>query len=340
MKVLKIVLIVLISIVVLASGGLLAYGASMGAPQGTEIPTAGLLAAPATDLYLGKLDSNYTMTKAMTADSRAEKVANMLIYATYNHINVDHWYFISTVEAKAAGQQVNSQYFHVQEGVNSYHESAVSAGIATRRMYFYNTKVEDTGGATYKNGTFATNGWGTFLCTKKSVTPTLKDPTPYAIYSWFDLPVDLGDEILDFSLINSSASSIEESAAYYTVTLIGDVTAMNTSDESKRRAQESTGDQMTNIVFKEVTITAEIWKDSGLFRQIDCNMRIIASAGGDRGEGTITRSTKFNYDDVACSVAKWIHDGDRAYAKKLDSTSKTKYDEEYAAIKAIIDAAK
>ena len=93
MKALKIILIVLFSLLLAVSGGLLVYAAMNPVkPQPPEVVT---YEAPAPGLFVGEYADKQINMSAIKSDntilSAAERAAKMVVSASYNNIYIDQF---------------------------------------------------------------------------------------------------------------------------------------------------------------------------------------------------------------------------------------------------------
>ena len=184
------------------------------------------------------------------------------------------------------------------------------------------------------------------------------DETPYYYYGTLDFPLDFGGEesadddstlprsaAIDYSLIDGATVEIteDEEGGYYTLTFDCVIASINDSYETKYRLSKTTADgKMENITFTKFTVTAEIWKDAGVFRKLTYTTNVHATIYGKTGDSDIEKSMIFSYDDENCSVAKKImtvkdDKGNATFYDMLNSANKTTCDAE---IKALEDAGK
>ena len=325
----KTTLIVIISFLLVVSTALLGYGISQGMPKELDASVEALYEAPADDLFLGEYAEQKIDVSAIADDqsaNKADKIARMLINASYNNIMINQFYYQAHVEVRASGKESYSDYFRAKNDVNMFYQAYAYTGTintAVTRIDYVNQRLKQTqfNGISYDK---KTGKWTVSFNNPKRENKdpmTLPDLTPYNIYSWYDFPLDLGGvknhinddtrtEAIDSSLIDPTSATIELVDAdgenpYYRLTFKAIIAAAQASGETLARFSESF-DSLSNIQFSELTFTVEIWKDMGVFRRIDYYARVTATISGNRGEARINKTIGFSYDDEDASVAYHI----------------------------------
>jgi len=330
MKILKIVLIVIFALALTVSGGLLCYSAIKGplASQGGGNKNAG--DAPDATLFetTKEHQKDLSVIEGSSTMDPAEKVATMLVNATFNHIWIDQYYFFSRVDVEGEnGDYSFSEYDQSFYQMNTFRRvQAYTGKINTFKIQadFVNQRLTSMGTCDYD---FDEKTWlytiGNPSSSPKTISRSEVDrevkETYYRIYSLFDFPIDLGGwdslndknegrvEELDYSLIDSSSVSITEKDGYYILKFNADIDGINRSGESMDRFSDSTsGGRMSNMTFKTFSVTAEIWKDAGVFRSLNYEVTVNAKINGKRGDAVIEKTMNFSYDDETCCVAKGI----------------------------------
>ena len=365
MKALKIILIVLFALLFAASGGLLVYAAMQG-PTKTFEDDSAEYSAPAAGLYLGDYADQQIDISAIKNDTSlsgsAERVAKMIISASYNNIFINQFYFKASVDIKpvqSSNKYVKSEYFRAKNGANMfyhYHTYTGDINVAEARIDYVDERVQ---AKTMSNVNYnrTTGEWNYGLNNVKESTydkpVALPDPTPYNIYSWYDFPIDLGGikscngnsgrtADIDYSLIDEKSVVIEEKVdennnAYYRINFKAIIAKAMASAETKDRFSDSFN-SLSNVDFSELAFEVDIWKDAGVFRKIGFNARVTASMGNDRGEVKIDKVLAFSYTDADCSVAAHIKKFSDTFTSKwidyLSSENQAKLQEELTALAA------
>lgn len=326
----KKILIIVLAILLAASAGILAYGVTQGTQETFEKNSEGLLAAPDANAAKEGAAHWYSPEAVMENKTQAEKVANLLIYTAYNHINAKQFYFEAHMEMTAGGHEVISDYFRAQQGLNYFYNACAypgSGGNATRRVEYVDQRLDlpklmgiaKMVSATYdKDSKTFSYSMPKAVVTNKELEAT--EETPYVIYSWYDFPLDLGglksaeskdasagrSEEIDASLIKTvQIDAPTDEKPYYTLTFNADVTKLNESRESLYRISESLAKQVDldkGIDVQEFSCVVEIWP-VGLFRSISISSRMTATVKGDKGNAEMRKTIQFSYSDVDCSVA-------------------------------------
>ncbi len=301
--------------------------------------------APTTDLYLGEYADQQIDISAIKNDTSlsgsAERVAKMIINASYNNIFINQFYFKASADIQMMTQPnkfLKSEYFRAKNGANMYYHYLTYTGdinVAGARIDYVDERVQ---AKTMSNVNYnrTTGEWSYGLNNVKESTydrpVSLPDPTPYNIYSWYDFPIDLGGikscngnsgrtADIDYSLIDEKSVVIEEKVdennnAYYRINFKAIIAKAMASAETKDRFSDSFN-SLRNVDFSELAFEVDIWKDAGVFRKIGINAHVTASMGNNRGEVEIEKVLAFSYDDTDCSVA--------AHIKKFADTFTTKW---------------
>ena len=335
----KKVFVIILAVLIAATGGLLVYGATRKAPEISETISKGLLAAPPANVSNGAAHW-YDVETMLAAPSAKQKAANLLVYTAYNHINVKEFFFKAHVDVLSGNKYSCSDYYRTEQGANAFYEAFAytggSANSATRRIDYNNQRLTDYSiSVTYdRSEKIYSTAWNDPKVENRE--SDLPAETPYIIYSWYDLPIDLGGRQDAYNEIKTSLISDQVSIdypsdgkPYYSVEFVADIEKANASEETVRRLAEGTGDVMKKIDILELSFEAEIWP-CGLFRSLKVNVRVVASVQGKRGQGTITRTYEFSYDKVDCSVAnKFKQTG---LDKYLSEENKAICESEFAAL--------
>lgn len=365
MKILKTILIIIFALLFVISGGLLVYGALQGPKIEIEEESAAY-SAPASNLYLGEYADKKIDITAIKDDnsisSSAEKVATMIINASYNNIYINQFYYKANVEVEPtenSDKYACSEYYRAKTGANMFYQTLAYTGTPFNplqvKIDYGNQRLATSDLATCEYDT-DTKKWSynptPATVKNNSSSVTLPDPTPYNIYSWYDFPLDLGGiktceggstegrtEGIDGSLIDEKSVKIEEMQdadgnLFYRLKFKAIIEKTQNSSESKDRFSSSFS-SLKNLEFSELTFEVDIWKEEGVFRKIQFDARVTASIGSDRGEVVINKVLAFSYDDHDASVA-W-------HIKKLSDTFTNNWmkkwnAENQAAIQADLDA--
>ena len=354
-------LIIILSILLVISTGLLTYGIIQGPKKVVEEEKTAMFSAPAPDLFYGDANAErinmadlYTSNKMA---NKSEKVANMIINASYNNILINQFYYKAHVDVNPTSNKDKyacSDYYRAKNGVNMFYQTLAYTGtinLVQARIDYVNQRLEKNGEAEYDKDAKV---WSYSLTNPsvKGTTLSLPALTPYNIYSWYDFPLDLGGvkaagsgstsgrtEEIDYSLIDEKSVKIEEKTdgtnAYYKITFTAIIEKAQASSETITRFSESFS-SLKKVEFSELSFDIEIWKDAGVFRQIAYQARVTASIGSDRGEVKINKALTFSYDDKDCSVAahikKLADDFDQKWITKLNADNQEKLKAEVAAL--------
>ena len=323
----KKVLIVIFAVIFVLSAGLLAYGAIQGPKKNVEIEELSLV-APADGLFAAEYADRFVDISAIaeaTGIQKNQKVAEMIVNASYNNIIIDQFYYKAhaDVQATQSDDHALSDYFRAKTGANMFYMTLAYTGSINPvnvRVDYVNQRIEKMDTADYDEDT----GWSYTVKAGKAQNKgqmTLPDPTPYNIYSWYDFPIDLGGvkrmsdkstegrtEAINGSLIDVNTVEIEELGdenPYYRLTFKAIIADTNASEESIDRFADSCG-SISNVTLYELSFNVEIWKEAGVFRRIGFESRAEASLRGKRGEVRINKMLEFSYDDNDASVAAHI----------------------------------
>ena len=366
MKILKIILIVIFALVFAVSGGLLVYSV-INPPVKQDKETVIIGDAPALSLYEGGVAKYDVKTiREDEALSREKKATDLMVSAAYNLINIKQFFYNARVDVVSVGSNAFSDYHYTQShyaenSLNTFKRAqAFTGGDANTyvlRCYYLGQKIEELGACTYDDETETwtyTGAWPTYPKTTDN-TQSRQAEEPYFYYSALDFPLDFGgldakwvkegrSEAIDYTVVDPETVEItdNEEEGYYTLKFNARVATLNASEETKKRLSGTTSDnKMTDITFKDFTVTAEIWKDAGVFRTLHYVTHVHASLGSDSGDIEIEKMMKFSYDDDNCSVAKKImtvkdSKGNATFYGYLKDESKAACDAE---VKALADAA-
>ena len=358
----KKVLIIILSILLVISTGLLTYGVIQGPKKEIEEEETAMFSAPASGLFYGDAaDQKISMEGLYTSNrmaNKSERVANMIVNASYNNILINQFYYKAHVDVTPTSNKDKyacSDYYRAKSGVNMFYQTLAYTGsinLVQARIDYVNQRLEKNGEAEYDKDTKV---WSYSLTNPSAKGTTLSLPalTPYNIYSWYDFPLDLGGEKaagsgstsgrtkdIDYSLIDEKSVVIEEKTdaagnAYYKLTFSALLNEVQSSQESITRFSESFS-SLKKVEFSELTFDVEIWKDAGVFRKIAFFSRVTASIGSDRGEVVIDKALTFSYDDKDCSVAahikKLADTFDQKWITKLNADNQKQLQEEVAAL--------
>ena len=360
----KKVLVIILSVLLVISAGLLTYGVIQGPKKEIEEEETAMFSAPAPDLFYGDADAQkINVTDLYSSNkmaNKSEKVANMIINASYNNILINQFYFKAHVDVEPTSNKDKfacSDYYRAKNGVNMFYQTLAYTGtfnLVQARIDYVDQRLEKNGEVEYDK---ETKTWSYSLKSPsvKGTTLSLPALTPYNIYSWYDFPLDLGGvraagdgstsgrtEAIDYSLIDETSVKIEEKQdadgnAYYKITFSALIEKAQASQETITRFSESFS-SLKKVEFSELNFDVEIWKDAGVFRQIAFDARVTASIGSDRGEVNIQKALTFSYDDKDCSVAahikKLADEFDQKWITKLSAKNQAQLKEEVAALPA------
>ena len=365
MKALKIILIVLFAFLLAVGGGLLVYGALQAPPK--PIPADPITyAAPAAGLYLGEYADKQVSITAIKNDNTLsganERVAKMLINASYNNIFINQFYYNAHVDVNPTGNSDKyacSDYYRAKTGANMFYMTLAYTGTFNPlqvKIDYVDQRIK-TSKLAVAEYDVDTKQWS-YNPQPSEVSASdvsLPEPTPYNLYSWYDFPLDLGGvkvcgngstagrtEDIDFSLIDEKSVKIvdmedADGNAFYRVSFKAIISKVQSSSETKARFSESY-DSLKNVEFSELSFEVDIWKDAGVFRKIEYNARVTASIGNDRGEVKINKTLAFSYDDEDSSVAAHIKKLADTFTKKwitkLSASNQAKIQEELDALEA------
>ena len=356
----KKVLIVIFALIFVVSAGLLAYGALQGPKKNIVIEDISL-DAPGDDLFLGEYATqkiDMVAIKNAGGVQANQKVAEMIINASYNNIMINQFYFKAhaLVESTQTNDVALSDYFRAKTGANMFYYSLAYTGLwnpIKARVDYVDQRIESGGTAEYDEEI----GWSYTFEPGKAQDKgamTLPELTPYNIYSWYDFPLDLGGvkrmdsekstagrtEAISGALIDADSVEIEEIGTehpYYSVKFGVIVDDMNDSEESIDRFADSCG-QISNVTLKELSFTVEIWKETGVFRRIAFEALADASMRGKAGEVKIEKTLEFSYDDrdasVAAHIQQFADDFDPKWITNFSAANQAKLAEELAKLPA------
>ena len=371
MKALKIIFIVLFSLLLAVSGGLLVYAAMNPVkPQPPEVVT---YEAPAPGLFVGEYADKQINMSAIKSDnailSAAERAAKMVVSASYNNIYIDQFYYKANVEVtptKNSNKYACSEYYRAKNGENKmFYETLAYTGSINPgqvKVDYVDQRLTSTCLVNYDRSAevWSYNFSNVSRPSKNDGNPvTLPEATPYNIYSWYDFPLDLGGlkahdgvptanrtEGIDASLIDEKSVKIEEKTdengnVYYNIRFKVVIERAQESKETLARFAESF-DSLKNVEFSELSFEVDVWKDAGVFRKIAFDARVNASISNDRGEVKINKLLGFSYDDEHCSVAGHIEKLRSTFSddwkNKLSAENKAELEADLAALQAKIAA--
>ena len=350
MKILKTILIVIFALLFALSGGLLVYSA-INPPTELEKEKIVIGGAPALSLYEGG-KATYDV-KAIREDedlAPEKKATDIMVQAAYNLINIKQFFFNARVDVEAASSWAFSDYHYTKNGLDNFKRAQAYTGSLNTfvlRSYYGDQRFEKSGMSDYD---FDKESWSYTATLKSGVEETKNrskdEETPYFYYGTLDFPLDFGgvkakwikegrSEAIDYTMIDAASVKIEDSEeGYFTLSFNCNVAALNASEETKLRLSGTTTDgRMENIVFTDFTVTAEVWKDSGVFRTLHYVTNVHASLSGKSGNSLIEKTMKFSYDDENCSIAKKITT-EQYFYDNLNAANKKACDDEVAALAA------
>ena len=367
-RIIKTVLVVLLSFLLVVTSGVFIYGITEGTQKEIDNSSVAMLQAPAEELLLSMPANKVDMVavKESTSMGKAEKVANMIVDASYNNILIHQFYYAAHVEVHGGGKESYSDYYRAKTGANMFYQTFAYTGVLNPAQ----VKIDYVDQRLIKQTTTKydkeTKKFSVSL-KKPSIENdgeevTLPELNPYNIYSWYDFPLDLGGvkscnskngatpagrtEAIDYSTIDANSVKIEEVGTenpYYKLTFKANIDAAQASQETRDRFAESFN-SLKNVQFYDLSFTVEIWKETGVFRQIAYTARVIASINGDRGEANISKVLSFSYDDEDCSVANHIKkladQYDQKWITELSSKNQAILREELAELEAKLEAKK
>jgi len=327
-------------------------------PQGRD--EAGIGASPSLDLFESgtpTYDVSAIVKDGATSEDR--KATDLLIQTAYNQINIERYYYSARVDVYAGKNTAFSDYNYTRNGLNTFKRAQAYTGTFNTyvlRSYYIDQRIEETGLSDYDDETNVWSYTSTLKHKKEDRTLKKDNESPYLLYSVLDLPLDFGGEkraneedatprssAIDYTLIDPDSVTLteaknDERESYYVLTFKMRTDKMNDSEEMKYRLSDTTaGGRMKNIRFDAFTVTAEIWKDSGVFRTLSYQANVYAKISGKSGDAEIVKSMKFSYDEENCSVAKKIKSvtngkGDATFYNDLKPENQAKCDAEIAAL--------
>ncbi|MBQ7713224.1 MAG: hypothetical protein IJT69_05340 [Clostridia bacterium] len=355
-------LIILFTFIFVVSAGLLVYGAIQGPQELRGDSTKGMLGVPAEGLF-SDAEHPQQSIKSIVSDSAmngAEKAATMLVNASYNMNSIDRFYGHCRVDTEipSADKHFFSDYYRGKSGVSMYYHTLVHTGFKLSDVFSF--KIDYADPETPENGQrLKKTGQCSYDFDEEKYSYAVGKPsvesnslsrgadTPYLIYSWFDFPLDLGGkksangyarpdtDAIDSSLIDASTVKIEEKGSknekYYELTFKAIVAKAQASNETVYRFYD-TNKLDSDVEFHEIAVTAQIWKESGVFRELKYEVSAVIEKSGNRGEGEITKTWQFSYDEADCSVAKRINDLGEDWVKKLSAENQAAVAKEVAAL--------
>ena len=314
----KKVIVIILAILIAASGGLLVYGAILG-PAKTFVPEKdGVLFAPPANIYSeGK--TAYDPASALVRNASSDQIAEALVNVCYNHLRVKRYYFFCHVDSLSGNKYGCSDYFRiVQDGTDFFYQAltyASGTNTGVRHASMGNTRFDvTTFNVTYDRAS------KTFDAAFPDPTPKETPGTPYNYYPdrpevLFNLPLALADEsgqAIDYSVMANCSFELtlpSSSAQYYTLELTLSPDSVNASSETIRCLNDCMGGKMKNINVSALSFRFEIWK-SGVFRKIDVNSEFTSTVSGKSGSGMMTRAYEFSYTPEAGSILKQLKDAD------------------------------
>ena len=363
MRILKIILIVILSLLLVVSGGLLAYGI-LNPSSAQEGGSTGAGDPPDMALFEGETHLDVSETFGDKKASEEKKATDLMVQAAYNLINIKQFYFSARVDVKSGSKFAFSDYNYTRKGLDTFKRAQAYTGSINTfvlRCYYIDQKLENSGLSEYD---FNTESWS-YSVTSPDVTDksNSKDAeSPYFFYSVLDFPLDFGgkrakvdDESkrtddIDYTLIDPDSVELTENkkGGFYTLEFKVLASKLNSSEEMKYRLADTTSGKkldgtlmMQNIRFDDFVVKAEIWKESGVFRTLYYKTNVNATLNGESGNSTIEKTINFSFDDENCSVARKIMSvkGKKdapIYYNALKEANKAKCDAE---IKALDEAA-
>ena len=311
----KKIFVILLAIMIAATGGLLVYGAILG-PAETYVPMKdGLLEPPSADIYrAGK--TPYEVSSLLANNATPEQIADAIINIGYNALQVKRYYFICRVDSLAGNKYFCSDYYRMlQEGQDFFYQAlAYAAGMGTgaRRACVGSDRLDvSTNSVSYDRST-------------KTFDAAFGDPEkkegagkPFNYYPdraevLFNLPIAVSDEsgqVVDYSVMENCTFTVtapSASAQYYTLNLSLNADAVNANSETLRVLSDSTsGGKMKNIRVSELKFVFTIWP-CGVFRSIDVSSEFSTTISGKSANATLTRAYQFSYTPSACSIMTQI----------------------------------
>ena len=355
MKILKIILIVIFSLLLAVSGGLLAYGIINPASTQDGDET-GIGEPPDMALFEGEKHSDVSLIFGDKSATPEHKATDLMIQVAYNLINIKQFYFSARVDVKAGTQTAFSDYNYTRKGLNTFkrvHAYTGKLNTFVLRCYYIDQRLETTGLAEYDSDTGAWS-YPTDPSKKQSATLSKSNESPYYYYGTLDFPLDFGgkdaaiadeskrSDAIDYTLIDPDSVVLTENTkgGYYSLEFKVLASKLDASEEIRYRFADTTSGKNLDGSLRmkldhfvdDFTVKAEIWKESGVFRTISYETKVNATTGGENGDSTITKTLNFSYDDENCSVARKI------MSVKGSKNAPVYYNALNAANKAICDA--
>ena len=307
----KAAFVIVLSILIAVSGGLLAYGAILG-PAKTFVPeTSGVLEAPPQNIFMSGETPNDVSTY-LVRDLTPAQAAEAILAVTYNSLMAERYYFFCHVDALAGNKYSCSDYFRIlQRGADFFYQALTYGGgwnVGVCHAAIGSTRLDATTlNVSYDRSAKTFDAAFPDRPDVRDANPGAFARSPYRVYGLFGLPLcfDSADRKgVDFSLMADATVSVESpssSSPYYRLSVSLDPAAANASAETLRRLNEGAGGKMKNLTVSSLTFTFEIW-ECGLFRSIEVSSDLTATLGGKTGKAMLKRSYEFSYDKIAASI--------------------------------------
>lgn len=312
----KKVLIIVISILLALGVGLLGYGVSLGSVKPYIPERSGVLAPPPVDIYM-QGETPYDVSTYLVKNLTTTQAADAILAVVYNSLMAERYYFNCHVEGRVGKKFSCSDYFRILQRGEDYFYQALTytgtgANIGVRHSAIGLTRMDSTTfSVVYDVDTKEFDYTFSKHPKVRDSNPGAFSRVPYRIYGLFGLPLCLiGGEgaAVDYSVMTGAAVSVikpDDSAPFYTLLVKLDPAAVNASQGTINFLNEETNNQMEDINVSSLDFRFEIW-ESGLFRAIDMETELTATAGGQTGESKITRTYEFSYDAKAASILTHI----------------------------------
>ena len=311
----KAAFVILLSILIAVSGGLLAYGAILG-PAKTFVPeTSGVLEAPPPNIFMAGETPN-DVSVSLVQNLTPEQAADALLAVTYNSLMAERYYFFCHVDALAGNKYSCSDYFRIlQRGADFFYQALTYGGgwnVGVCHAAVGSTRLDATTlNVSYDRSAKTFDAAFPDRPDVRDANPGAFARTPYRVYGLFGLPLGLDAKDwrgTDYSVMTGATVSVESpspAAPYYRLFLSLDPAAANASAETLRRLNEGAGGKMKNLTVSSLTFAFEIW-ECGLFRSIEVSSDLTATLGGKTGKAMLKRSYEFSYDKKAASILSQI----------------------------------
>ncbi len=323
----KVALIVVLALLLAVSGGLLAYGASLGTSK-TYVPEKeGLLLAPPDDIFR-ESETPIDVSSLLAVSLTTEQAADALLAVTYDSLMTKQYYFSCHVDALSGNKYSCSDYFRiVRDGRDFFYQALTYGGgfnVGVRHISVGTTRLDATTlNVSYDRSTKVFEAaFGEPEVSSTSGAPFKQNP--YRLFGLFGLPLNLSGEkgTVDYSVTTGAIVSLVAptvSEPFYTLSLSLDASSVNASAETIRRLNDGAGGKMKNINVHALDFVFEIW-ECGLFRSIEVTSEFTATLGRKSGQGKINRSYAFSYDKNAGNILARLQDANwEKYVKEKDS---------------------